>query len=182
LTAQVEHWRAIMNNMRPAALLDQILNESGLHDHYGEEPDRLSNLFTLNLLFKSKDDAALHPETALRSLLEFSSLAKNIDLLSAEENQVVAITIHQAKGLEFDTVFIAGAVDNELPTYFAIKNGDLEEEKRLFYVALTRAKERLFISGHQRNERGYNCQRSRFLREIDRDLFIQQAPYNIPYR
>lgn len=116
--------------------------------------------------FDVRDDRQLHPETSLAALLEFAALAKNMDLVSENDNQVVSITVHQAKGLEFDTVFIAGAVDNEMPSYYSLQAGDVEEEKHLFYVAMTRAKERLAISSHRRNERGYSNPESQFLHPL----------------
>ena len=71
--------------------------------------------------------------------------------------------MHQSKGLEFDVVFIAGASESEMPNYFAVREGRVEEEKRLFYVALTRAKERLFVSWHERTNKGRACKRSPFV-------------------
>lgn len=74
-------------------------------------------------------------------------------------------TIHSAKGLEWKAVFLIGAADGVLPSNFAIQNGEgLEEEKRLLYVALTRAKAHLFLSLHERNNGGFN-RLSRFLAE-----------------
>ncbi len=79
-------------------------------------------------------------------LLEFTSLARNIDTYSQIDNRLPILTVHQAKGLEFDNVFIAGAVDGDFPSWLSAKEGRTEEERRLFYVALTRARRRLFIS------------------------------------
>jgi DNA helicase-2/ATP-dependent DNA helicase PcrA len=155
-----------MSVQRPADLLNTVLDESGLRGFYAAEPHRLDNLQRLAASFDARDDRRLHPETSLRALLRFAALAKNMDLVSENDNQVVSITVHQAKGLEFDTVFIAGAVDNELPSYYSLQNGDLEEEKHLFYVAMTRAKERLYISSHRCNERGFHNAESRFLQPL----------------
>jgi DNA helicase-2/ATP-dependent DNA helicase PcrA len=69
--------------------------------------------------------------------------------------------------MEFDTVFIAGAEENEMPSWYSLREGTVEEERHLFYVALTRAKERLFISGHVRSERGFTNPPSQFLDVID---------------
>ena len=109
---------------------------------------------------------SLAPAAATRQLLEFASLARNVDHLSEEDNRMPVMTIHQAKGLEFDYVYIAGATDNELPSYYARKEGRIEEERRLFYVALTRAREAACISWHCRNDRGYATEPSRFLADL----------------
>lgn len=76
------------------------------------------------------------------------------------------ITVHQSKGLEFDIVFIAGAVDGEFPSYFAVRDNHLEEEKRVFYVALTRAKSRVYITGFKSNARGQTMRPSRFIQML----------------
>lgn len=170
LATQLSEWRTAMTTLRPAELLERMLEESGLRGHYADEDARLANLNHLVAAFHARDDRQLHPETALRALLEFATLAKNMDLVSETDRKVVSITVHQAKGLEFDTVFIAGAVDNEFPSYYSLQSGMVEEEKHLFYVAMTRAKERLFISSHATNERGWTNPVSRFLRMIDRRL------------
>lgn len=99
-------------------------------------------------------------------LVEKSALARNIDHLGSDDSRIPIITVHQAKGLEFDTVFIAGVSEGEFPSYFAVKDNDrmkIEEERRLFYVAITRAKKRLFISSYEENDRGYSTKPSRFL-------------------
>jgi DNA helicase II / ATP-dependent DNA helicase PcrA len=166
LATQISQWRQAMTAQRPADLLNTVLDESGLRGFYAGEPQRLDNLQRLAASFHARDDQQLHPETSLRALLEFAALAKNMDLVSENDNQVVAITVHQAKGLEFDTVFIAGAVDNELPSYYSLQGGDVEEEKHLFYVAMTRAKQRLYISSHRRNERGFFNPESQFLHPL----------------
>jgi len=61
---------------------------------------------------------------------------------------VRVLTVHQSKGLEFDVVFVAGLCDGEFPSYRAVKDGREDEELRIFYVAVTRARERLFLTGH----------------------------------
>ena len=65
----------------------------------------------------------------------------------AKDPKIPIITIHQAKGLEFDYVFMASLEDHVFPTYWARQKGDIEEEKRLFYVAMTRAKRGCISAG-----------------------------------
>lgn len=154
LAEEIARWTLLSQTIRPADLLSHILNNSGLARFYGQDYDRVQNLEQLVGIFQSQDDPALHPDTALRSILEFTALARNLDHISEQDNQVVIITAHQSKGLEFDHVFVAGMTDGEFPSIYSIRNDDTEEEKRLFYVALTRAKKRLYLSCFEENNRG----------------------------
>uniref|UniRef100_B8HW82 DNA 3'-5' helicase n=1 Tax=Cyanothece sp. (strain PCC 7425 / ATCC 29141) TaxID=395961 RepID=B8HW82_CYAP4 len=171
LAAQFAQWRDLSHQLRPAALMEKVLWESGLYDDYtreekGDDRPALVHLYQLVDLFQYKDNLQLHPHTALRPILEFTTLAKSLDQLSREENLLPLMTIHQSKGLEFDTVFLAGCSEGELPSFFSLKEGRLEEEKRLFYVALTRAQKRLFISGYKTDSRGAKKTLSRFVYDL----------------
>ena len=86
------------------------------------------------------------------------------------DSRIPIITVHQAKGSEFEYVFIASAHDGGFPFYFAVRDGKLEEEKRIFYVALTRAKKHLTITYARVNTKGYWQQPSRFLSSIPEDF------------
>ncbi len=77
------------------------------------------------------------------------------------------VTIHQAKGLEFDTVFVAGLAQGVMPARFATERGGEEEERRLFYVALTRARRRLYLSLSERAPWGGRRRPSPFLRPLE---------------
>jgi len=168
LASQFDGWLKAMASLRPAELLQTILRESGLSDFYQNEPRRMAHLERLGRIFHARDNPILHPETALRALLEFTSLARNVDYLSETDNQVVIVTIHQAKGLEFDIVFIAGASEGEIPSYYCNTPEQLDEERRLFYVAMTRAREKLYISGYQQSAWGHFKSASPFVHDIDR--------------
>ncbi|MBK1990105.1 UvrD-helicase domain-containing protein [Sphaerospermopsis aphanizomenoides BCCUSP55] len=155
LANDIETWKNASQKIRPADLLGKILIESGLYDYYQEhEPKRLESFKNLVKIFQERDNLELHPDTALRNILEYTALAKNVDQISQYNNQVMIITVHQSKGLEFDTVFLAGMCEEEFPNYYSLLDKKFEEEKRLFYVALTRAKNRLFISWF--NKDSYN--------------------------
>ena len=92
-------------------------------------------------------DSALSPMDQLQQLLETAALSANqLDRILAARPRVPIITVHQAKGAEFDTVFLAGLQDDQFPSYLSQKENHLEEEKRTFYVALTRAKRQLICS------------------------------------
>ncbi len=83
--------------------------------------------------------------------------------------------MHQAEGLEYDAVFLIGAADGQFPTRRSIEAGDVEEERRLFYVAVTRAKNELYISYPRVASRpgpgGTMLQHTRFLQELPNDLY-----------
>lgn len=171
LALKIDEWKKTAKNSRPADTLRLVLNESGLKDYYQKrnELKRLEHLAQLERIFCEKDDLKKSPEGALTALVEFVSLAKNIDHFSRDENRVPIITIHQAKGLEFDNVFIAGVCQNEIPHYYSVIDGKEEEEKRLFYVALTRAKKQLFISMHSYNQYGRYRNISPYISFINRE-------------
>ena len=166
---QINDWQTKMAELRPVELLNLILIDSGLEDLYSNKGMRTQNLDQLRQVFTFRDDLNLHPETSLREIIKFSALAKNVDFLADTDNRVPIITVHQSKGLEFDIVFIAGAVEGEFPSYFALRDGKLEEEKRVFYVALTRAKKQVYITGFKSNVRGQRLHSSRFIQMLGKD-------------
>ncbi len=98
----------------------------------------------------------------LREYLRDAALAgSQMDILIQKLNRIPIITVHQAKGCEFDTVILAGADDSNFPSYAATQTGGEEEEKKVFYVAISRAKRRLILTralkkgGHERKETPY---------------------------
>ena len=129
--------------------------------------DRLENVRKLYRIAKETDDPAQDPRDALAEFLKLTALSNSeLDSMLARDPKIPIITIHQAKGLEFDYVFLASLEDRVFPTFWSVKKGNIEEEKRLFYVAITRAKKRLYLSWHQ----GIGNQRyapSRFLQSLD---------------
>ena len=174
LAEQIDNWRDASQTMRPWELLDRLIVDSGLYGYYQSEEKRQQNIFRLVQLFREKDDLNLHPDTALRSIIEFTALAKNLDQVSQNDNQVPIITVHQSKGLEFDSVFIAGVTENEFPSYFSVRDNNLEEERRLFYVAMTRAKQRLFISAYSKDSKDFSKSRSEFINQIPKEYINDQ--------
>jgi DNA helicase-2/ATP-dependent DNA helicase PcrA len=82
----------------------------------------------------------------LREFLEEVALMAEADTYSGEQERVALMTLHSAKGLEFDYVFLVGMEENLLPHARSLKEGTIEEERRLCYVGLTRAKERVYLS------------------------------------
>lgn len=178
LAASVADWKNQALGLRPGSLLPYVLGASGLEEYYRrrQETRRMANLERLVAIIREQDPIVLPPVPALRAVLEFCALAKNVDQIMGTGDQVPIITIHQAKGLEFDIVFVAGAVDGEIPNYYAVQEGRTEEERRLFYVAMTRARNRLLISGYQVGKHSWHKKEpSRFLGAISSNHKVRAA-------
>lgn len=163
LARQLETWRELSTTLRPAALCQRILEESGLLAHYQSEPQRIANLQRFVQFFHDHNDHSRPPADMLAELTRAVALARNLDFLALNDGAIPILTVHQSKGLEFDTVFVAGMTEDEFPSYYAKRDLKTEEEKRLFYVAITRAKRHLILSSHQTNDRGHTKQPSSFL-------------------
>ncbi len=149
LAAKLGLWRERMELERPPELLARVLEESGLLEHYLSAEDgekRLLHLEELQRLFAKHDDTSISPRESLRNVMGLVALGTDADRQMAGEDRVLVLTVHQAKGLEFDTVFVAGATDDEFPSRRSQREGRTDEEHRLFYVAMSRAKRRLFIT------------------------------------
>ncbi|MFG0318952.1 MAG: 3'-5' exonuclease, partial [Planctomycetota bacterium JB042] len=142
----VESWRRRAEEERPAALLSVVLEESGLRAHYARDRRRVANLEELVRFFARFDRPELDPRAALEELTSTTALVKNVEFLDRDDPRVPVVTVHQSKGLEFDAVFVAGLNEGEFPTSMSERDGRLEEERRLFYVALTRARRRLILT------------------------------------
>ncbi|MCK9479299.1 MAG: UvrD-helicase domain-containing protein [Firmicutes bacterium] len=110
-----------------------------------ESITRLENLYELISSAKEYEQSADEP--SLSGFLESVSLVADVDNYDEAQNAVVLMTLHSAKGLEFPTVFIAGAEEGVFPSLLSTaSNEELEEERRLCYVGITRAKEQLYIT------------------------------------
>ncbi|MEC9391581.1 MAG: 3'-5' exonuclease [Myxococcota bacterium] len=161
LRDSLTRWAAL--DERPGVLIHRILNEGGLLAYYRSKLDerRLANLQELSQRVARFDDPALSGIEATRRALDAAALSRDHDAID-EMVGVRVITIHQSKGLEFDHVFVPGMVDGRFPMWSAIEAGDTEEDRRVFYVAVTRAKKTLTLTGYQQDRRGL-CAPSRFL-------------------
>lgn len=146
LARRLSSWRDLLPVTRPAALLERVLEESGQRERLSQEPARKHAITELLRSFRDEDDSEQAPVAALRAALERAALATQVDLLATAEQRVPVLTIHQAKGLEFDIVFVAGCSDGDLPRRRSMLDRRDEEERRLFYVALTRARKQLVLS------------------------------------
>lgn len=163
-----------------------ILKKSGLEDYFEDGTEegemRLANVKELVTLAKRYDE--MKPPEGILKLLEDAALMSEQDTMRKEENSVKLMTVHAAKGLEFKVVFIAGLEEGLFP-HRSLSNEEeelrQEEERRLFYVALTRAKEKIFLSYAVFRtifgERRINLPSS-FLSDIPEE-FLERAPDKI---
>lgn len=159
---------SLVGRERPGALLTRVLDESGLRRHYEGDHRRSANLRQLEAAFARHDAGELEPRAALEAVVQHAALSRNIDQLDDDVDKVRVVTVHQSKGLEFDAVFVAGLCEYEFPASAAIKNHTFDEEWRVFYVAVTRARKQLYLSGYRENDRGWTSVPSRFLRAVPR--------------
>ena len=147
-------------------------------------PDRWDNLQE----FKNTADeyTETNSDEALTPFLESISLVSDIDNLDEQTNALTLVTLHQSKGLEFPVVFIVGMEEGLLPHIRSLEDeSEMEEERRLCYVGLTRAKERLYLQrAFRRGFRGSSepSTPSRFLAEIPRELFGAKLAKDEPTR
>lgn len=167
-------------------LMEEILEKTGyareLEEEGTEEADaRLENIDELITKIVTYEEGAEHPE--LSGFLEEVALVADIDSLEGDDNRVLLMTLHSAKGLEFPRVYLAGMEDGIFPSYMSIAadtEEEIEEERRLCYVGITRAmKELTLTSARFRMVRGENhCNAvSRFVREIPEELMKKEELY-----
>ena len=168
-------------------LIDLVLEESGLRHHIqnsDDSPDeRWDNLQEVRQL--AQEFNAEDPPNGLASLLERVSLVADVDSYEDAEDSLTLITLHQAKGLEFPVVFITGLEEGLLPHSRSMDSqAELEEERRLCYVGITRAQEKLYLlRAFRRGVMGSNRPTiaSRFLAEIPTSRLIAASqPDNWP--
>ena len=177
LHALVDQLADLRAKIKDRALVDQVqtvLDASGLCEHYRDESeaeteDRVSNL--LQLVEAARERQREHPEYDLTDFLSEIALVSDVDDLDSSLERVTLMTLHAAKGLEFPVVFISGIEENVLPHQRSLGSAaEIEEERRLFYVGVTRARERLYLTYAQTRyvNGGLQFQEpSRFLRDIE---------------
>ena len=164
----------MMKNMAPYAAIQYIRKKIGYDDflkEYAEKHqiswkklmDVMAELEERSKNFKSYDEWEIHIAKYTQELEEQQAKARKIR--GERENKVQLMTIHSAKGLEFKDVFVIHANEGEIPHQKAEKKDEIEEERRLFYVALTRAKNNLCIS-YITQKNGNSIKPSRFVEEL----------------
>ncbi len=167
------------------AQVERVIEATGLIEHHGKDTSGSGEARVENLeeLVNAARDAYVEPDSELPPLLEFLSYAV---LESGEaqagqhEDSVQLMTLHSAKGLEFPCLFLCGMEDGLFPHQRSINDAEgLEEERRLCYVGITRAREKLYLSyAEQRRMHGVEsfAVPSRFLREIPSEFIEEVRP------
>lgn len=171
----------IENGMGLNDLLQEVLDVTKYLDYLQEEPetyeDRVNNIKELSSMFIKYEEES--EDANLYEFLEDVALISDIDSYNEDEDAVVLMTLHSAKGLEFPVVFIPGMEEGIFPgNQSMFSEEDLEEERRLAYVGITRAKKKLYlISSQQRMLYGQTSRNmpSRFLREIPSSVIDDQS-------
>lgn len=164
--------REVMNDVSLSELVDIVLEKSEYLKELKvsknpEDESRVQNVYEFVSYVKEYENK--NPESELSEMLNEISLLSDIDQ-SKEEDKIVLMTVHSSKGLEFRNVFVVGLEEGLFPSRMSMEDEkDVEEERRLFYVALTRARDRLFLtSADSRMIYGQTIysKNSRFLEEI----------------
>ncbi len=180
---QVENFAALIKSFRLTSekkdayeVASQVAKTSGLlkelyEDKTIEGMSRYENVQELLNAIKEFTDSPEREDKSLSAFLQEVALLTDVDREDASEDAITMMTIHMAKGLEFNYVYIVGLEEELFPSQMMLSSrADLEEERRLFYVAITRAKKKLHFSyalNRYRFGRLKNCEPSRFLEEVD---------------
>ncbi len=186
----IQRFRSAVEMLSVSELLKMVLEDTGyVQELQAEGTDeaiaRIENIDELISKTVAYEEGTDNP--SLSGFLEEVALVADIDELEEASDQVVLMTLHSAKGLEFPKVFLTGMEDGLFPSYMSITSDDsveeIEEERRLAYVGITRAKEELAVTcARQRMIRGetqYN-KVSRFVKEIPAEL-MQGGPQKMKY-
>lgn len=183
---QIEILKSKSQYIGVGKLIEEIIETVGYSDYIDTESEsdeqateRRQNID--ELISKAVQYEETVDEPSLSGFLEEVALVADIDNLDENNDMVSLMTIHSAKGLEFPIVYLAGMEDGLFPSYMSISTGDesdIEEERRLCYVGITRAKETLIMSAaRMRTVRGETQMNrtSRFVREIPKELLAESA-------
>ena len=183
---QIEILKSKSQYIGVGKLIEEIIETVGYSDYIDAESEsdeqateRRQNID--ELISKAVQYEETVDEPSLSGFLEEVALVADIDNLDENNDMVSLMTIHSAKGLEFPIVYLAGMEDGLFPSYMSISTGDesdIEEERRLCYVGITRAKETLIMSAaRMRTVHGETQMNrtSRFVREIPKELLAESA-------
>ena len=170
----IKKYNGLQKKLNASELSRSLIEESGIIKYYKESQelenkDRYENI--IELLNSIDEFCMVNPDSNLSDFLEEVSLLTDIDNWNDSENRVTLMTVHSSKGLEFPVVFVSGLDDGLFPLFGTFDNQkELEEERRLFYVALTRARDKVFLlyATNRRRLGGENIigLPSRFISEI----------------
>ena len=195
----IQVFRTKAEYMSLAELYDEVLEDTGyLKELQAEQTDeattRIENLDELRNKIVAYEEETEQP--SLNELLEQIALVADVDNMDDSDNKVILMTLHSAKGLEFPYVYLCGMEDGLFPSYMTIANDDpmeIEEERRLCYVGITRAMKKLILSYAMcrmiHGQTQYN-KISRFVKEIPpqliggslpRERFLRKAEDDLPW-
>lgn len=159
--------------------VEDIFIKSGMRDALRRDSSEQGKMRLLNVeeFLKSVADFEKNAhEKTLEAFLERNALISDIDTVGDKDDAIMLMTLHSAKGLEFPIVFIVGLQEGLLPHQMSLNDGDIEEERRLCYVGMTRAQKRLYLTWSAvrfvRTSGGFSylsSERSRFLDEIPKE-------------
>ena len=173
----IEKLKKFSESLTITELVDKILDITGIRKEYESDKtlesdirlENLEELKTVTRTFEEKEGIV-----SLEDFLYEVSLVSDVNEYDEDKNRVSLMTVHSVKGLEFDYVFITGLEEGIFPHMNSLmNNSDLEEERRLCYVAITRAKEKLYlVNARLRMMFGHDCTNlpSRFIGEINKEL------------
>lgn len=177
----IKQGRVYIDNLKFSEAVVKIIEETKLINYYAHnrEDDRVENIKEFMNYVKQYEQEKNGEPISLSDFLQDISLFTNMDTTADDGDEVKIMTIHQAKGLEFPVVFVMGVSEGILPNFKAMEQKDirgLEEERRLMYVAMTRAENKLYLTESE----GFsfytkNKMPSRFLLELKPDLVIKEG-------
>ncbi len=187
--AVIDRLVGLSREVEVVKLIDLLLAESGLQKFIQEGDDRPEERWENVMAYRAiaQEFNAETPPDGLGSLLERTALVSQVDELEDAEDSITLITLHQAKGLEYPVVFMVGLEEGLLPHSRSMDSEEqTEEERRLCYVGMTRAQQRLYLlRAFRRGFRGGTggpALASRFLREIPEELLAPAALSAAPPR
>ncbi len=166
-------------------IIKDLLKDIGLKDYYVSQRNEDANIRWENIeefVTSIKEYEGNNEDASLLTFLEEVSLLSDLDKWNDSDEAVTLMTVHSAKGLEFNTVFISGLEDGLFPIVRFLEDSNIEEERRLFYVALTRAKKKAVLS-YARSRRKFGSEpimatKSRFILEIPENLIDDSSNEN----
>jgi len=176
--AMIARLAAQRRAMPPPQFMDLVLKESGYRQVLEQErsPEAEARLENLEELIAAAEEYTVgQADATLEGFLDSVALMSDVDELKDQVSRVTLMTLHSAKGLEFPAVFLTGMEEGVFPHARSMNEQDeIEEERRLCYVGLTRARERLYLSwAVHRRVHGYGAgEPSRFLREMPEDQIL----------
>ena len=174
---KMESIRKKVNKLYPQELILEIMDTFNVKTYYEQRDNkRVDYLDDLCRFVEEMEDLNCSPFDSTQKILQYTTLSTT-EMFLKYKSKIPIITVNQAKGMEFDYVFVAGLMDTVFPTYPAIVFKTIEEDSRLFYVAITRAKKEMFLSYHingfTKEGKSYRYSMSRFINDISQKFLMR---------